>query len=320
MGRMREQEGRMTVHMKGKSLASLDHLTREEIEQILKTSGVLKLQLLRGQEHPVLKGKTLAMIFEKPSTRTRVSFEVGMWQLGGYALYLSASDLQLGRGETIADTAQTLSRYVNGIMARVFSHQTILDLIQHSKIPLINGLSDFSHPCQGLADLFTVYEKKGRLEGLKLAYVGDGNNVAHSLIDGCSKVGMNIVLACPKGYEPDSKVVAQGKKEARKNGSEVRVTNDPKEAVKGADTIYTDVWASMGKEKEHAERVKILKPYQVNSKLVKGAKEDYIFMHCLPAHRGEEVTSEVADSKNSVIFDQAENRLHTQKALMALIM
>ncbi len=310
----------MAVHMKGKSLASLDHLTREEIEQILKTSELLKLQLIRGQEHPVLKGKTLAMIFEKPSTRTRVSFEVGMWQLGGYALYLSSGDLQLGRGETIADTARTLSRYVNGIMARVFSHQTILDLIQHSKVPVINGLSDFSHPCQGLADLFTVYEKKGRLDGLKLAYVGDGNNVAHSLIDGCSKVGMNIVLACPKGYEPDSKVVAQGKKEARKNGSEVRVTDDPKEAVKGADIIYTDVWASMGKEKEHGERVKILKPYQVNSKLVKGAKEDYIFMHCLPAHRGEEVTDEVADSKNSVIFDQAENRLHTQKALMALVM
>jgi len=306
--------------MKGKSLASLDHLTREEIEQILKTSELLKFQLLRGQEHPLLKGKTLAMVFEKPSTRTRVSFEVGMWQLGGYALYLSATDLQLGRGETIGDTAQTLSRYVKGIMARVFSHQTILDLIQHSKVPVINGLSDFSHPCQGLADLFTVYEKKGRFEDLKLAYVGDGNNVAHSLIDGCSKVGMNIVLACPKGYEPDSKVVTMGKREAKKNGSEVRVTVDPKEAVKGADVIYTDVWASMGKEKEHSERVKILKPYQVNSKLVKGAKEDYIFMHCLPAHRGEEVTDEVADSKNSVIFDQAENRLHTQKALMALVM
>jgi ornithine carbamoyltransferase len=310
----------MAVHMKGKSLASLDLLTREEIEQILKTSELLKFQLLRGQEHPLLKGKTLAMIFEKPSTRTRVSFEVGIWQLGGYALYLSATDLQLGRGETIGDTAKTLSRYVDGIMARVFSHQTILDLIQHSKVPVINGLSDFSHPCQGLADLFTAYEKKGRLEGLKLAYVGDGNNVAHSLIDGCSKVGMNIVLACPKGYEPDSKVVSLGKEEARKIGSEVRVTDDPKEAVKGADIIYTDVWASMGKEKEHSERVKILKPYQVNSKLVKGAKEDYIFMHCLPAHRGEEVTDEVADSKNSVIFDQAENRLHTQKALMALVM
>jgi len=310
----------MAVHMKGKSLASLYDLTREEIEQILKTSELLKLQLIRGQEHPVLKGKTLAMIFEKPSTRTRVSFEVGMWQLGGYALYLSSGDLQLGRGETIADTARTLSRYVNGIMARVFAHQTILDLIQNSKVPVINGLSDFSHPCQGLADLFTIYEKKGRLDGLKLAYVGDGNNVAHSLIEGGSKFGMEIVLACPKGYEPDPKVVAQGKKEARKNGSEVRVTDDPKEAVKGADIIYTDVWASMGKEKEHAERVRILKPYQVNSKLVKGAKEDYIFMHCLPAHRGEEVTDEVADSKHSVIFDQAENRLHTQKALMALVM
>lgn len=310
----------MSMNMKGKSLAGLDHLTREEIKQILKTSELLKFQLLRGQAHHLLKGKTLAMIFEKPSTRTRVSFEVGMWQLGGYALYLSANDLQLGRGETIGDTAQTLSRYVNGIMARVFSHQTILDLIQYSKVPVINGLSDFSHPCQGLADLFTVYEKKGRLKGLNLAYIGDGNNVAHSLIDGCSKVGMNIVLACPKGFEPDSKVVTMGKREAKINGSEVKVTDDPKEAVKGADIIYTDVWASMGKEKEHAERVKVLKPYQVNSKLLKGAKEDYIFMHCLPAHRGEEVTDEVADSKNSVIFDQAENRLHTQKALMALIM
>ncbi|MBM4340348.1 MAG: ornithine carbamoyltransferase [Deltaproteobacteria bacterium] len=310
----------MAVQMKGKSLATLNDLTREEIEQILKTSELLKLQLIRSQEHPVLKGKTLAMIFEKPSTRTRVSFEVGMWQLGGYALYLSSNDLQLGRGESIADTARTISRYVNGIMARVFAHQTILDLIQYASVPVINGLSDFSHPCQGLADLFTVYEKKGRLEGLKLAYIGDGNNVAHSLIEGGSKMGMNIILACPKGYEPDSKVVAQGKRDARKSGSDVKVTNDPKQAVKGADVIYTDVWTSMGQEKEKAERIRILKPYQINSKMVKGAKEDYIFMHCLPAHRGEEVTDEVADSPNSVIFDQAENRLHTQKALMALVM
>ncbi len=311
---------KMAVQMKGKSLATLNDLTREELEQILKTSELMKLQLLRGQEHPLLKGKTLAMIFEKPSTRTRVSFEVGMWQLGGYALYLSASDLQLGRGETIGDTARTLSRYVNGIMARVFAHQTILDLIQYATVPVINGLSDFSHPCQGLADLFTIYEKKGRLEGLKLAYVGDGNNVAHSLIEGCSKLGVTIVLACPKGYEPDPGVVANGKEMAKRKGSEVILTQDPKEAVNGADVIYTDVWASMGKEKEHAERVKILKPYQVNATLVKGAKEDFIFMHCLPAHRGEEVTDEIADSPNSVIFDQAENRLHTQKALMALIM
>lgn len=306
--------------MKGKSLASLYDLTREEIEQILKTSELLKLQLLRGQEHPLLKGKTLAMIFEKPSTRTRVSFEVGMWQLGGYALYLSSNDLQLGRGETIADTAQVLSRYVNGIMARVFAHQTILDLVAHSKVPVINGLSDFSHPCQALADLFTVYEKKGRLSGLKLSYVGDGNNVAHSLIYGCSKVGMHITLGCPKEYEPHPEVLARGKEEAKKNGCEVILIHDPKEAVKEADVIYTDVWASMGREKEREERIKILRPYQVNPELVKLAKEDYLFMHCLPAHRGEEVVNEVADSKNSVIFDQAENRMHTQKALMALLM
>jgi len=310
----------MSVNMKGKSLASLYDLTKEEIEQIFKTSELLKLQLYRGQEHLLLKGKTLGMIFEKPSTRTRVSFEVGMWQLGGYALYLGAGDLQLGRGETIGDTAQVLSRYVNGIMARVFAHQTILDLAKYSKVPVINGLSDYSHPCQGLADLFTVYEKKGRLSGLKLAYVGDGNNVAHSLIYGCSKMGMTVVLGCPKGYEPDSQVVARGKEEAKRNGCEVIVTNDPKEAVKGADVIYTDVWASMGKEKEKEERANIMKPYQVNRDLVKLGKEDYIFMHCLPAHRGEEVTNEVADSKNSVIFDQAENRMHTQKALMALTM
>jgi ornithine carbamoyltransferase len=310
----------MAVNMKGKSLASLNDLTKEEIEQILKTSELLKFQILRGQEHPLLKGKTLAMIFEKPSTRTRVSFEVGMWQLGGYALYLSASDLQLGRGETIADTARTLSRYVNGIMARVFAHQTILDLVKYSTVPVINGLSDFTHPCQGLADLFTIYEKKGQLSGLKLAYVGDGNNVAHSLIYGCSKVGIDIAVASPKGYEPNPKVVSEGREEARKRGRVVTVTNDPVEAVLGADIVYTDVWASMGKEKEHEERVKVFKPYQVNAELVKRAKQDYIFMHCLPAHRGEEVTDEVADSKNSVIFDQAENRLHTQKALMALTM
>jgi len=308
------------INMKGRSIASLYDLAREEIDEILKTSKLLKLQLLRGQEHPILKGKTLAMIFEKPSTRTRVSFEVGMWQLGGYALYLSASDLQLGRGETIADTAQVLSRYVDGIMARVFSHQTILDLVKYSKVPVINGLSDLTHPCQGLADLFTIYEKKGKLSELKLGYVGDGNNVAHSLIYGCSKVGMDITLACPKGNEPNPEVVSRAKEEAKRNGCKIRVTNDPKEAARGADIIYTDVWASMGQEKEHEERVKIFKPYQVNGQLVKEAKEDYLFMHCLPAHRGEEVTDEVADSKNSVIFDQAENRMHTQKALMALIM
>ena len=309
----------MTVHMKGKSLASLYDLKKEEIEQVLKTSELLKSRLLTGEKPPLLKGKTLVMIFEKPSTRTRVSFEVGIWQLGGYALYLSAGDLQLGRRETIADTAQVLSRYVDGIIARVFAHQMILDLVKYSMVPVINGLSDLTHPCQGLADLFTIYEKKGRLAGLKLAYLGDGNNVANSLLYGCSKVGMDITLACPKGYEPNQEVVSKAKEEGKSSRCKVKVTNDPKEAVRDADIIYTDVWASMGKEKEHEKRVKIFKPYQVNGKLIKEAKKDYLFMHCLPAHRGEEVTDEVADSKNSVIFDQAENKLHTQKALMTLI-
>jgi ornithine carbamoyltransferase len=226
----------------------------------------------------------------------------------------------LGRGETIGDTAQVLSRYVNGIMARVFKHQTILDLIKYSSVPVINGLSDFTHPCQGLADLFTIYEKKGKLSGLKLAYIGDGNNVAHSLLYGSTKVGMDITLACPRGYEPNPEVVSSAKEDAKRNGSTVKVMKDPKEAAKEADIIYTDVWASMGQEKERQKRLKIFKPYQVNSKLVKGAQENYLFMHCLPAHRGEEVTDEVADSKNSVIFDQAENRMHVQKALMSLIM
>ncbi len=310
----------MAVNLKKRSLDSLLHLTKEEIEQILKTSQLLKSQLLRGEEHALLKRKTLAMIFEKPSTRTRVSFEVGMWQLGGYALYLNASDLQLGRGETVADTAQVLSRYVNGIMARVFAHQTILELVKYSKVPVINGLSDFTHPCQALADLFTIYEKKGRLSGLKLAYVGDANNVAHSLLYGCSKVGIDITLGCPKGYGPNPRVISEAMEEGKRSGCEVKVTNDPKEAVRKADIVYTDVWTSMGKEKEYAKRKKIFKAYQVNSKLVKEARKDYLFMHCLPAHRGEEVTDEVADSKNSVIFDQAENRLHAQKALLALIM
>jgi len=310
----------MAIDMKGKSLASLHDLNQDEIEEVLKKAGLLKLQLLRGEEHLLLKGKTLAMIFEKPSTRTRVSFEVGMFQLGGHALYLGVNDLQIGRGETIADTARVLSRYVDGIMARVFAHQTILDLIKYSRVPVINGLSDLCHPCQGLADLFTIYEKRGRLSGLKLAYIGDGNNVAHSLLHGCSKVGINITLGCPKGYEPNPGVVSQAQKESERTGGEVRVTNDPKEAVKSADIIYTDVWTSMGREQEHEERLNKFSPFQVNTQLVKEAKEDYLFMHCLPAHRGEEVTDEVADSKNSIIFDQAENRLHAQKALLALMM
>jgi ornithine carbamoyltransferase len=308
------------IDMRGKSLASLYDLTREEIEEILKTSELLKLQLLRGQEHPILKGKTLAMIFEKPSTRTRISFEVGMWQLGGYALYLSATDLQLGRGETIGDTAQVLSRYVNGIMARVFKHQTILDLIKYSSVPVINGLSDFTHPCQGLADLFTIYEKKGKLSGLKLAYIGDGNNVAHSLLYGSTKVGMDITLACPRGYEPNPEVVSRAKEDAKRNGSTVKVMKDPKEGAKGADIIYTDVWASMGQEAEAEVRRQRFAGYIVDEQLLARARSDVIVLHCLPAHRGEEISEGVLEGPRSAVWDEAENRLHAQKALLELLL
>ncbi len=309
----------MAVNMKGKSITSMLDLSTEEIWQILELAKTLKHERLAGIRREILKGKTLAMIFQKPSTRTRVSFEVGMYELGGYALYLSASDLQLRRGETIADTARVLSRYVDVIMARVYAHKDIVDLATYATVPVINGLSDFEHPMQILADFLTVWEKKGTLRGIKFAYVGDGNNVANSLIFGAALVGMDIYVASPKGYEPLPEVVGKAKEIAARMGSKVVVTNDPIEAVKDADVIYTDVWASMGQEAEAEERRKIFQPYQVNPELVKHAKPDYIFMHCLPAHRGEEVVDEVIDSPNSVVFDQAENRLHAQKAVLALI-
>ncbi len=255
------------------------------------------------------------MIFQKPSTRTRVSFEVGMKQLGGHALYLSSTDLQLGRGETVRDTGAVLARYCDGIMARVFSHDNIIELCKHSTVPVINGLSDLLHPCQCLADLETILEKKQEFKGLKLAFVGDGNNVCHSLMFGSAKVGMDMTVVCPKGYEPDKQI----EKMALEDGLKLEITNDPK-GVKGADVIYTDVWASMGKDKEHDDRVKVFKPYQVNEKLVSQAQDDCIVMHCLPAHRGEEITDEVVDGPHSVVLDQAENRNHAQKAVMALLM
>ena len=310
----------MSVNMKGKSITSMLDLTREEIWQILEFAKQLKNETLAGKRHDYLAGKTLAMIFQKPSTRTRVSFEVGMYQLGGYALYLGANDLQLRRGETIADTARVLSRYVDGIMARVFDHKDIIDLATYATVPVIDGLSDFEHPMQILADFLTIWEKKGRLTGLKLAYVGDGNNVANSLIFGSAIMGIDIYVASPKGYEPVAEVVNKAKEISSHSGSKVVITNDPVEAVRDADVIYTDVWASMGQESEAEERRKIFMPYQVNPDLVKYAKDDFIFMHCLPAHRGEEVVDEVIDGPNSVVFDEAENRLHAQKAVMALIM
>ncbi len=310
----------MVVSLAGRDILCLQDFTREEIETILRTAEMMKIWNKIGKPHRVLEGKTLAMIFQKPSTRTRISFEVGMYQLGGYALYLSAQDLQLRRGETIADTARVLSRYVDGIMARVYAHKDVEDLAKYASVPVINGLSDFSHPCQALADVMTIKEKKGRLEGIKLVYVGDGNNVAHSLMIAGTKLGMQVVVATPEGYEPDEKVIKWAEKNANESGGSFELLHDPVKAVKDADVIYTDVWASMGQEAEAEMRKKIFKPFQVNPELVKHAKKDYIFMHCLPAHRGEEVVDEVIDSPNSVVWDQAENRLHAQKAALALIM
>ena len=306
--------------MKSKSFLSEMDLTVEEFFQILELARHLKMEHLIGKAHPLLAGKVLGMLFQKASTRTRVSFEVGMIQLGGSAIFLSAGDLQLKRGETIADTAQTLSRYLDGLMARVFAHQDIVDLATFGTIPVINGLTDLNHPCQAMADYLTIGEKLGTLEGRKLAYIGDGNNMAHSLMGAGALAGMHVAIAGPKGYQPRPDVVEQALGIAKRTGASITVTTDPIEAVKGADVVYTDVWASMGQEEEHAKRLKDFKGYQVDSKLCSHAKEDFLFMHCLPAHRGEEVAAEIIDGPHSVVFDEAENRLHAQKAIMALLM
>ena len=310
----------MAVNMKGKSFLSINDLTLEEMYQIFDLSRILKEKLYTGEEHHLLKGKTLGMIFAKPSTRTRISFEVGIYQLGGIGMYFGPNDLQLNRGETISDTAKVLSRYLDGIMIRTFKHEDVEGLAKYGSIPVINGLTDLLHPCQVMTDLFTILEKRRKLQGLKLAYIGDGNNMAHSLLNGCSKVGMDIACASPKGYEPQGWIVENAKKNAAYMGSKVLITNDPVEACKDADIIYTDVWASMGQEKEAQERNQRFTGFQVNNQLVSNAKDDYLFMHCLPAHREEEVTNEVVDSANSIVFDEAENRLHVQKAIMALVM
>ena len=306
--------------LKGRHLLSPQDLSPDEIEAVLNKAIELKKKLRQGEPHEVLHGKTLGMIFAKPSTRTRVSFETGMTQLGGHAIYMGTGDLQLGRGETIADTARTLSRYVNAIMARLFKHEDIVELARNSSVPVINGLTDLSHPCQTLADLQTIREKKGKLKGLKLAWVGDGNNVCNSLLSGCTLVGMNISVACPKGYEPNAEIVKQAEKNAKHSGAKLEIVNEPKKAVVGADVIYTDVIVSMGQDAEREKKLKDFKGYQVNAELLKHAKKDVIFMHCLPAHRGEEVAAEVIDGPHSVVFDQAENRLHAQKAVLAMVM
>jgi ornithine carbamoyltransferase len=299
---------------------SLAELSTEEIYEILDLAAELKEEWRRGGNRPLLAGKTLGMIFQKPSLRTRVSFEVGMSHLGGEALYLSPQEIKLGERESVADVARVLSRYVDGIMARVFAHSDLEELAACASVPVINGLSDFSHPCQALSDLFTIREERGSLAGLRLAYVGDGNNVAHSLLFGASLVGMDIWVATPPGYEPQGEVVTKAKGFAQRMGSQVALTHDPQEAVRGADIIYTDVWASMGQEEEREERLRVFQPYQVNARLVAQAGRSPLVMHCLPAHRGEEITDEVIEGPHSIVYTQAENRLHLQKAILLLLM
>ncbi|MDO5397730.1 MAG: ornithine carbamoyltransferase [bacterium] len=303
-----------------KDLISLHDLTSEEVLDLLKLGLKLKKELKEGIPHPILKGKTLGMIFTKSSTRTRVSFEVGMTQLGGYPLFLSSNDIQLGRGETIHDTAKVLERYLDGIMIRTFAHSDVTELAEEASIPVINALTDLLHPCQVLADLMTAYEHKGRLEGLKFAYIGDGNNMAHSIMYGCAKAGLDCAIATPEQYQCNAEVVENAKADFKASGKNLIITRDPVEAVKDADIVYTDTWVSMGQEAEKAERQKIFTPYTVDGKLFSNAKEDAVFMHCLPAYRGFEVTEEVIDGPRSVIFDEAENRLHAQKAVMATLM
>lgn len=303
-----------------KHFISIHDITTEEFHALLDLAIRLKKETKAGIAHPILKGKSLGMIFTKSSTRTRISFEVGMYQLGGHPLYLNANDMQLGRGESIYDTANVMSRFVDGIMIRTFAHQDVLDLAKYGTVPVINALTDYLHPCQAMADLMTVYEHKGKLEGLKLAYVGDGNNVAHSLLYACAKAGMHMSMATPKGYACAEEVVENAKADAKETGSRILITNDPEEAVAGADVVCTDTWTSMGQEAEKAERVKIFKDYQVNAALFAKSKEDSVFIHCLPAYRGYEVTEDVIDGPRSIIFDEAENRLHAQKAILATLM
>ncbi|SJZ31367.1 ornithine carbamoyltransferase [Selenihalanaerobacter shriftii] len=301
-------------------LLTVADLGVEEIEGLFDLTDKLKREVEDGIKHPILAGKTLGMIFQKSSTRTRVSFETGTFQLGGHALFLSSNDIQLGRGETVSDTAKTLSRYVDGIMIRTYDHSDVEELAEAGSIPVINGLTDLLHPCQILADLYTIQEKKGNLKGKKLTYIGDGNNIANSLLLGTTKVGMDITICTPAGYEPDSEIIKEAKTQAEMSGSQVEILDDPVVAVEGADAIYTDTWASMGDEAEKAERLKAFEGFQVTTELMNKAKDDVIFLHCLPAYRGQEMTAEVIDGPQSVVFDEAENRMHIQKAIMVKLM
>lgn len=303
------------------NILQIADLTAKELMLLIEEAIVMKEQTKAGISHHYLQGKTLGMIFEKSSTRTRVSFEVGMTQLGGHAVFLSSKDIQLGRGESIADTAKVLSRYVDGLMIRTFGHEIIEEFAENASVPIINGLTNEHHPMQVLADLMTIYEKKGTLKGLTIAYVGDGNNnMPHSLMEGAAIMGVNMNIASPKGYEPLETIYQKAKIKAEQSGAVIQFSYDPIEAVKDADIVVTDVWTSMGMEAETAERLSVFLPYQVNTELVQYAKEDFIFLHCLPAHRGEEVTAEIIDGSHSVVFDEAENRLHAQKAVLKMLM
>lgn len=310
----------VAASLKGRDFLTIHDWTAAELLQVLDLADALKAQQQAGHQEQPLRGKVLGMVFSKSSTRTRLSFEVGMLQLGGHALFLSANDLQLGRGETIADTARVFSRYVNGIMIRTFAHADVAELARWANIPVINGLTDLHHPCQALADVQTIREKKGTLQGLKLAFIGDGNNVAHSLAEIGAKFGMHVVVACPKGYAPDAAVIQQAQADAAQSGARISVIHDPVDAVSGADVVYTDVFASMGQEAQAAQRLQAFAGFQVNAGLMALAHPEAIFLHCLPAHRGEEVTAEVIDGPQSVVFDEAENRLHAQKALLASVL
>ena len=304
-----------------KHFLSLADLTPDELRYLLNRAVKLKEEWKSGGNPPLLKGKTLGLLFQKPSLRTRVSFEVGMHHLGGQALYLSPFEIQLGKRESVPDVARVLSRYVDGLMARVFAHADILTLAEYSTAPIINGLSDHNHPCQGLADFLTIIEHKGSdLGGRKLAFIGDGNNVAVSLIVGATLLGMDFAIAGPPGYELSPETWKLGQQFAAASGSQLLASHDPHEIVAGADVIYTDVWASMGQEDEADERARIFKPYQVNQALVAEAQPDVIVMHCLPAHRGQEITDEICDGPHSVLWDQAENRMHAQKAVLVELM
>ncbi|SEM15147.1 ornithine carbamoyltransferase [Syntrophus gentianae] len=300
-----------------KDLLSVYELEYEDFQAIFENAGRLKELHRERKVYTPLQGKTLGMIFDKSSTRTRVSFEVGMYQLGGLALFLNRRDIQLGRGESVSDTAQILSRYIDGIMIRTFSQQVVEELAAFAAIPVINGLTDLLHPCQILSDLFTIIEKKGTYQGLKIAYVGDGNNIANSWINAAARLPFHLALACPEGYDPDAAILARGVREAREG---VVLHRDPFEAVRNADVVYTDVWASMGQEEEQEERAKVFQPYQIDRNLLASAREKALVMHCLPAHRGEEITAEVLDGTQSVVVDQAENRLHVQKAILEILL